>query len=338
MRIWFCVLSILLFSCGGDSNLESSTSEINGMSNQELKDEFELVNKEIRNNINDADLYAKRALIYKNLGDVQAALADVDRAIKIDQAKPSFHKIKGELMISMRDFKQAENAFVKCAQIDRENEACRLKLAELLFYSRHYQKAMDWANQVLKINKYNADAYFIKGMIHLSSNDSTLARSSFQTAVEQNPDFFEAYFQLGMIFATEGNPLAIEYYDNAIRIKPEQVEPYYNKGLLCQELGMYNEALKSYSELLKIDPTYKEAHFNMGFVNMYYLKEYNQGSVHFNNAIKVAPNYYQAYYNRGYCYELLGDIQRALIDYENALKIKPDYTLAAEGKQRVMIP
>ena len=100
---------------------------------------------------------------------------------------------------------------------------------------------------------------------------------------------------------------------------------------------MYNEALITYSKLLNIDPNYKEAHFNMGFVNMFYLKEYKQGAVHFSNAVRVAPDYYQAYYNRGYCYELLGDIQRALIDYNNALEIEPTYTLAAKGKERVAI-
>lgn len=336
MTKWFCVFAFFLLACNTKEKSNVDSLRYSKMSQQELEVEFNTLNEEIRKNINNGDLYIKRSILYRTLGDLQAAMEDADRALKIDPNKPAYLEEKGILMIRNRDFKQAENAFVKCAQIDRENETCRLKLAELYFYSRRFQDAMEWTNNVLKINKYNADAYFLKGMIHLSAGDSTLAESSFQTAVEQNPDFFEAYFQLGSLLAAKGNPLAIDYYNNAIRIKPEMVEPYYNKGLLSQELGMYNEALQTYSELLKIDPTYKEAHFNMGYVNMFYLKEYNQGSVHFNNAIKVAPDYYQAYYNRGYCYELLGDVNRALIDYENALKIKPDYTLAAEGKERVL--
>ena len=113
-------------------------------------------------------------------------------------------------MILNRDFKQAENSLYRCAQIDRENTACRLKLAEYYFYSRRFKDAMAWTNQVLRIDKHDADAYFLKGMIHLAAGDSSLAESSFHTAVEQNSDFFEAYFELGALVAAKGNPLAID--------------------------------------------------------------------------------------------------------------------------------
>lgn len=305
------------------------------MTEGELRAEFDSINGLLRKDANNAGLYNLRSKLYQALADYQAAMADIDRALRLMPGEAEYYFRKGQLFILVKDIRQAENALTTCAKLDPEKSDCRLTLAELYFYSRRYREAMDRVNEVLRIDMHNADAYFLKGLVHLSSSDTALARSSFQTAVEQNPDFYEAYFELGLLFGASLNPLAISYYDNAIRIAPERVEAYYNKGLICQETGEYNEALKTYIALLRVDPTYRDAHFNMGYINMYHLKQYNQGAIHFTDAIRVSPDFYQAYYNRGYCYELMGDVKRALIDYENALKLKPDYTLAAEGKERV---
>ena len=295
------------------------------------------LNLRIRQNINDGDLYLERSLIFEAGGDFQSAMADVDRALNINPEKAGYFVRQGELFLKTGSYNQAESSLIKASQIDRENLSSRLKLAEYYYYNRRFKEGMRYVNEALRIDMYNAEAYFLKGIIHENSGDTDLAISSYQTCVEQDPDYFEAYFQLGMIFASKRNPLAIEYYNNAIRIRPGETQSYYNKGLICQETGDYNQALLTYSELLKIDPNYKEAHFNMGYVNMFFLREYKQGAIHFTRAIDASPDYYQAYYNRGYCYELLGDIQRAAIDYKNALQIKPDYTIAAEGLSRVTI-
>jgi len=53
------------------------------------------------------------------------------------------------------------------------------------------------------------------------------------------------------VCASYGNPLAKEYYNSAIDLHPNFVEPYYNKAIFLQETGVknpsnYQEALVCY--------------------------------------------------------------------------------------------
>lgn len=325
----------IIISCGDKQSGKSSIDEFRSLDKEELKEQLNEVHNELRRDINNSALYYKRSRIHRALQDYNSAMQDVQRAIQISPKEDTYYQLRGTIHLHLGNQVKAEEDWIKSAQLGPENVEVRLRLAELFFYKQRYADAMQFVNQVLKLDLYNADAYFLKGMIHLTRSDTANAISSFQTAVEQNEMFLEAYFQLGLVHAMKKDKLAIEYYNNALRIKPKNIDVLYNKGLICQDLGEYNEALKTYSEILKVDPEFKHAHFNMGYVNMYYLKQYKQGAIHFTDAINIDPEFYQAYYNRGYCYELMGDVIRAKVDYQNALNIKPDYTIAAKGMERV---
>jgi len=92
---------------------------------------------------------------------------------------------------------------------------------------------------------------------------------------------------------------------------------------------------EDYFLILKIDPQYKDAHFNLGYIHLAYLKVYRQAIKHFSDAINCDKDYIEAYYNRGISYENLGDVQAAAKDYREALSIYPQYKLAQEGLKRV---
>ncbi|MBW4615169.1 MAG: tetratricopeptide repeat protein [Desmonostoc vinosum HA7617-LM4] len=55
----------------------------------------------------------------------------------------------------------------------------------------------------------------------------------------------------------------------------------------------------------------------------------------FTNAIKINPKYFQAYNNRGVARSALGDKQGAITDFNQALKINPNYTYAYIGRGNV---
>ena len=52
---------------------------------------------------------------------------------------------------------------------------------------------------------------------------------------------------------------AIEYYDKALEIDPENAEALNNKGVALDDLGKYNEAIEYYDKVLEIDPKHADS-------------------------------------------------------------------------------
>ncbi len=295
------------------------------------------VNLKLRNDVDNPKLFEERAKIYFDLGDVESAHADIDRSLEIDSLTADYYVTKAGFYFRQKDYLNAEKVLSKGIAKNPEHLKARLDMANLRLMAGQFPAAMVQINEILRADMYNSRAYYLKGIAYFGLGDTTTAISSLRTAVEQDPEYADAYFQLGLMHHFLKDRLAIDYYQTAIRLDPSNTDSYYNLGMFCQENDEQQLAINAYTDLIKVNPNYREAHFNLGYVHMNYLKLYRQSAQYFTDAIKVSPLYFEAYYNRGYAYELMGDIQRAEVDYKNALSIQPDYTPAARGLERVRL-
>lgn len=283
------------------------------------------LNKKILSDPNNPDLYHQRAQYYfKKSQDAQAAISDMGRALKLDSTKTAYYLTLSDLFFSVNQTGNAKQALEKAIEVDPKNIEAMLKLAELYLYVKKHQESIDYINMALKVDQYNARAYFMKGMNYKEIGDTAIAISSMETAVEQDPKYYDAYVQLGLLYATKKNPLAESYYNNALRVRPNSKEVLYNKGKFYQDMRNYEPAIATYSQLLKLDPGNKYAHFNSGVIQLE-LKAYEDALKHFDTAIQIDPEYKEAYYGRGVTYEAMGDVKRAASDYGMALQIDPQY-------------
>jgi tetratricopeptide (TPR) repeat protein len=57
---------------------------------------------------------------------------------------------------------------------------------------------------------------------------------------------------------------AIEYLNEAIKLKPDYVEAFNNRGLAYFNLGQYQRAIEDYDNALRLKPDYVEAYNNRG--------------------------------------------------------------------------
>src|SRR5205085_7224819 len=119
------------------------------------------------------------------------------------------------------------------------------------------------------------------------------------------------------------NKMALQYYNNALRIQPSSTEAFYNRGLLYQNMGELEKATNDYEAILKLDRNYADAHYNLGYIDLAFKKDYNSAITHFTDAIRINKQYAEAFYNRGVAYDFLGDRKSAVKDYRQALNIVP---------------
>ncbi|MAY84741.1 MAG: hypothetical protein CMP59_11455 [Flavobacteriales bacterium] len=344
-NIFFSTLLIFaLIACQSDEKKTENTESQNTESTESVDNSavlrndsaLEVINQKIREDLENPELYVDRSELYFEAGDNQSGIQDLDRAFRLDSTNLKTMMAQAKFFTKGGRLEAAKRVLEKAKKYHPEDSDVHVMLAELFLIGKDYDNSLKNADLAVKYDMYNNKAYFIKAFTFLEIGDTTKAISSFQTSVEQNPDYYEGYLQLGLLYSELDNPLAIEYFENALEVRPNDKDALYSKAMYEQEHDMLNEAMASYTQAIKAHPDFREAYYNMGFLHMYYLKLYRQGLNYFDQAVQVDPMYYQAYYNRGYSFELLGDINNAAKDYRKALSIKPDYNLAAQGLDRVM--
>lgn len=314
-----CFLFVL-YSCeNNDTNKFEQTSDTL------LPKDIAVLNQKIIADPNNSSLYHERGKIYFQNKKYDEAAADVLRAIKADSTTAVYYITLADIYLITNKTRGTKEALEKCIALDSKNTDAIMKLAELLFLVKHYDESLKYIDDALKLDQYNAKAYFIKGMNLLEKGDTNLAISTLQTAVEQKQDYYDAYMQIGLLLADKKDRMAVEYYNNAIRIKPHSTEAFYDKGKFYQDIKDWDNAITTYNLLLAIDSNYKYAHYNLGAIELLTSKKYDKALSHFDKALQSDPQYVEAYYARGTCFEAMGNKKKALENYSLALQINPTY-------------
>jgi len=58
--------------------------------------------------------------------------------------------------------------------------------------------------------------------------------------------------------------LAFEDYNQAIHLKPDYADAYYNWGYAYDKLGQYQPAIEYYNQAIRLNPNYARAYINRG--------------------------------------------------------------------------
>lgn len=289
------------------------------------------VNAELLKDPNNPTLYNKRAKVYIGLQQLPAAIGDALRSIKLDSTQAPFYGTLVDAYFAQNKTRQAKELLEIMEKKFPDNTEALLKLGELYFLVKQYQKGIDYVNKALRVNENLAKAYYLKGSIYRESGDTTRAISSLQTAIEQDSKFEDAFYDLGLIYAARKNPLAFEYYNNAISLNPANENARFARARLLQDLNKYDEAIGGYENILSANKNCDNCAYNIGAIYLEVKKDNKKALEYFTKAITINPNYTEAYFARGYTYSKLKDNASARADYNMCLKLYPNYEPALQG-------
>ena len=290
---------------------------------------------------NDPALYVDRAAWHLRRGRISEGLLDLNLAIEADSTYAPAWSAKADALYLTQAFEPCIDHLDVCLEVAPAHIPCLLRRAEMHIHLQQYPEAFERLNDVLRIDILNAEAYWMKGIIYKEQGNLDNARSSFQTAVEVKPSFYDGYIALGLACAASNDTLAIGYYQTAMDLKPRSVEARYDLAYFLQEFKPTNpsylkRALALYESISAIDTSNATAAFNRGYIHLEYLQNYDSAVKHFSAAIDALPYYHQAFFNRGLAHESLSKASLAEADYRAALSFKPDYTPAALALERVL--
>lgn len=293
--------------------------------------ELKAINAKLLEDPSSSALYNSRAQIYLNLRQFKEAINDAKRAIKLDSTVVDYYHTLTDVYFSENSTRLAKDLLEIIERKFPDNTAAMLKLAEIYFLVKQYQKSIDYANKALKIDENIAKAYYIKGSVYRESGDTAKAISSLETVLEQDNKNEDAFYDLGVMFAARKNSLALDYYKNALQINPNNTNTLYALAKFLQDIGKTDEAIAQYESILKLDKQCKTCCYNLGAIYVEIKKDYKKALEYFTKAIEINSNYLEAYFARGYTYTKLKDKESAKADYSMCLKLQPNYEAAVEA-------
>lgn len=164
-----------------------------------------------------------------NKGEYQAALADLEKAVRAEPHNPYAHNALGAAYSQLGLLKPAVDSF----------------------------------NQAISLKPDYAAAYYNRGLAYLLAGENSryrLAVEDFTWAVEQEPSDpvlynfrGKAYFKL---FEFES---ALADYDRAIELNPGDPISYHGRGQVYNRRGEYNKAIRDFNEAIQRRPGFREA-------------------------------------------------------------------------------
>lgn len=328
------ICSTLLFTqckSGGEKKDDPGNAKTDSINAKINLPALKQLNAEILKDPDNAELYNKRARLYIGIKQFDLAAGDVRRALSIDSSKVEYYLTKVDLAYANNKTRDARDVLESTIKKFPDNVEALLKAAELYYIVKQYQPALDYINKALKVDENMARAYHLKGTIYAENGDTARAISSFVTATEQDNKYFEAFYDIGILYAASKNPLAFDYYDNALRIRTNDPKVLYAKAKLFQNLKKTDEAILVYETLIQVDKTDAQVCYNLGAIYLLEKRDKAKALTLFSKAIENDPSYTAAYYSRGYTYALMNDKENAKADYNMCLQLVPNYEGAIQG-------
>jgi tetratricopeptide (TPR) repeat protein len=289
----------------------------------------------IKANPNSAEAYYRRAIHHLAKMHLGESTNDINKAIELDSNNANYYVTVADLHLLTNNSGRCKAALDKCLSVDSNNIQALLKMSELYLYVKENAKAISYANRVIDKEKTNAKAYFLIGMNQKELQDTTRALLAFQEAINNNQEYYNAYIQLGLIYAEKNNNKAVMYYTNASNIDAKNPEPYFNKGVYYQKQGNLKKAIESYNQALQLMPTYKGALYNLGLAIIDAEKNYTKAASYFERNMLAQPNFALGFYMHGVCQLELGNTKLAISDFEKTLQLEPENKKAKSALQKL---
>ncbi|HZL88264.1 MAG TPA: tetratricopeptide repeat protein, partial [Pirellulaceae bacterium] len=232
-----------------------------------------------------------RANALSALGELEAALADLQRAVTVSPRYVAAHINLGAVLGDQKKLPEAVAAYRKAIEIDPKDASAYRQLGDGLGAQKRLDEAVAAYRQAIAIDPKHAHAYNGLGVTLADQKKLAEAVVAFRRAIEINPKYSEACNNLGNALA-EQNKLdeAVVAYRKAIEINPKYATAYSNLGnALCAQKKL-DEAIAHFRKAIEIDPKCANAHGGLGVLFCDYLKNYDKAIKCFRKAIELDPN------------------------------------------------
>lgn len=287
----------------------------------------------IRLQPNQAQGYINLGSVFFVQGKLEAAVKELDKAIEAESNHLSAHVNRGSYRSVLGDQDGAEQDWERALELPVRTAKDYASRGYAKSRLDQKQDAIADYNQALTINPQLTRAHTNLGGVFYEQGEIEQARQSFDQALKINPNSTNAYLLRGELLAYQGQQAdfegALKDYDRAIAINPKDPFVLNNRCGALFSLNELQRALADCNKGLEINPSSAALYTVRGNIHLR-LKQYKKAIQDYGRTIQINDirnsevRSQAAYSNRASARIQLKDLDGALTDLNNALRIKPD--------------
>ena len=194
-----------------------------------------------------------------------------------------------------------------------------------------YEKAAEGYAEARRIDPANYTATYKLGLMYQLLNRVREAINTYLAALALNPESFEANLNLATAYLQSGEPqLALTYAERAVELNDTSQPARVNLGSTYAALGQYQLAIDEYRTAAELGDLAPEISLNLADA---FLRtgNYARAKNTLEALLRDNPGSVIAIERLGYTHFKMGEFQRSLLLYEQALAIDPNDTASLNG-------
>ncbi|MDD2590094.1 MAG: tetratricopeptide repeat protein [Fermentimonas sp.] len=188
----------------------------------------------------------------------------------------------------------------------------------------HFRSIQDYSGRI-ESEPHNAYLYFGRGMDFMQIQDYENAIKDMDKAVELSPDLLVGYFarailrtaQLEYDYKLSGESAFSDIGKNNVITGLNDITGKLKLPEISIKSVQYDEILKEYEEIIRIDPDFIYAYYNRAEI-FTIEKDYRAAITDYTKAIEIEPQFAEAYFNRGISKLAIGETSEGLDDLRKA--------------------
>ncbi|MDE7414635.1 MAG: tetratricopeptide repeat protein [Muribaculaceae bacterium] len=339
-----------------------------------------------------------RSEIQKQLGDTLKALEDMDKAIKINPDEKDLYERRGDILFEIGDYDRSDADYQKMIDLDPGDTMGYMGMGRNAKTQKQWDKAIDIFSYVIKISPSYSSGYSFRGeayaeqkkwaeaiddlikaasldfdrkawahIFDLPTEAAPVLKAKLKIQMTKDPtntdwhyfiaryselhgDYDEAieYYEKG--HAVDPNPVfleniancynhkhqpfkALDYADRGLMMSPGDLNLLNLKSNILSNLGKFEESLAIMDQLVAMDPENPEIYFDRAEVCLN-LKRFKEGIENYDTVVMLFPKFEsfpRLLMRRGDAYRFTGQNDKARADYQRLIEVEKDSVLTSDS-------
>ena len=265
-----------------------------------------------------------------SLGQFAEAVVDLTRSIERDSSQPISYEVRSIANGQMRQFEAAIADLDAAIKLNPRVLRYFRQKAEWQRTIGEYDKALETCSEALLHNPNSTDILRLRSEIYLFSGDYEKGLAELATVIQVEPNS-ESYAARAVIYLQLGeSEKAIKDLDKAVELSPNATAFLIIRAGLHCDFGNTSQALLDASEAIRLDPNLGDAYTIRGYTRFLTDNKRELAVEDCNKGVALAPESVVAHFYRARLFLVLQEDENAVTDLSTVMTLGIKQTLTGD--------